>query len=119
MTSLARIGADLLCFETQQRLNLPLILYRKAAISAILKEFSVTYNSEANDILFIRGHSKAYRPKKDGRRFLQVTFEVYRSEKGVSHETLLLPHLSRTSVSKARFHPHTKRLIQDVFDRLF
>jgi len=93
------IGIDRMLFSVQQHLDYPLFLDLEESRYMISQKYSM-FSGRGPDVLYMRSHSKAYRPTKDGVNRLMVRFQVFREMKGVSLEEVVLPLLPESVVVK-------------------
>lgn len=90
-------GFNRMLFTVQKHLEYPLFLDVKKSRDILAKEYGM-YTGMGKDILYMRSHSKAYRPKEDGVNGLLVRFQIFRELSGISMGEKVLPLIPESVV---------------------
>jgi hypothetical protein len=98
-THIEYVGLNSILFTVQNHLEYPLFIDRVPAVNSLYKQYSSDYKENGN-VLYIRSHSKSYRPNKDGANNLLVRLQVFKESEGISLVEVLTPLVPEPIVIK-------------------
>lgn len=91
------IGLQSILFTVQQHLEYPLFIDMIPAVAILYKKYG-SNNLDNENILYLRSHSKAYRPGRDGANNLLVRLQVFKEFQGVYLEEVIIPIIPEYTV---------------------